>query len=165
MNVMHRSAIVIVMFVLSFSTFASGRGGGGKSGGSPGSHGSSVYVHSYTRKDGTDVHAYVRSAPGSGASSSLHETDLDANRPVPPSEPALTDVHLRWPAQAASTATKKQASQGAPSTIPRVTVLGDALTKFYYRSNCAAPATAKPMQRTAAISKGYRPSPDCYGHH
>jgi len=164
MSVIHRSAIVIVMFVFAFSTFASGRGGGGKSGGSGGLHSGSVNVHGYTRKDGTYVNSYVRSAPGSGTPS-LHETDLDANRPDSPSEPRLIDVRLRWPTQTASAPTKKQASQAAPSTIPRVTVLADALTKLYYRSNCAAPTTAKPMQRTAAISKGYRPSPDCYGHH
>lgn len=165
MSVMHRCGIGIVMFVLAFSTFASGRGGGAKSGGTRGSHGSSVYVHGYTRKDGTYVNGYVRSAAGSGAPSSLHETDLDANQPVTPPHPALADARLRWPAQAASTPVKKQVSQAAPSTIPRVTVLADALTKLYYRSNCAAPTTAKPMERTAAISKGYRPSPDCYGPH
>jgi hypothetical protein len=165
MSVIQRGAIVIVMFVLAFSIFASGRGGGGKSSGSSGLHGSSVYVRGYTRKDGTYVNGYVRSAPGAGASSSLHETDLDANRADSSSEPRLTDVRLRRPAQAASTPTKKQASQAAPSTIPRVTVLADALTKFYCRPNCAAPTTAKLMQRTAAISKGYRPSPDCYSHH
>lgn len=165
MSVMHRCGIGIVMFVLAFSTFATGRGGGAKSGGARGSHGSSVYVHGYIRKDGTYVNGYVRSAPGAGASSSLHETDLDANRPVTLAHPALADARHQWPVEAASTPVKKQVSRAAPATIPRVTVLADMLTKLYYRSNCAAPTTARPMQRTTAISLGCRPSPDCYGAH
>jgi hypothetical protein len=59
--------VLFVSAMLAFTPVAFARSGGGHDGGG---HGGSVYVHGYTRSNGTTVAPYWRSAPGTAGSSS-----------------------------------------------------------------------------------------------
>jgi hypothetical protein len=165
-------AFVILIAAMSFPSGAKGDRSASKGGGSRGAKGGPVYVRGYTRKDGTYVRGYVRSSPGASGSSSpggssassLHETDLDSDAPAT----TLNETHFD-PSPTVAQPRQKPSPQPIPRApvrptmnVPLVIVLGDASTKRYYRTDCTVPATATRMQRSAAITKGYRPAPDCY---
>jgi hypothetical protein len=51
---------------------------------------------------------------------------------------------------------------GNPSAIEHVYV--DSATKLYYRADCAHEHGDVTMTKARAISSGYRPAQNCYGH-
>jgi hypothetical protein len=164
-EVIMRRTLFLVAFALLLSLpLAAGLGGGGAGphGGSRGSsRGSSsptsssdgakgIYVHGYTRKDGTYVSGYWRAAPGSASGSadaSAHPAPSGAPTPATLPADAQSNVNM------SSTAIKPQVS---------VRVLADPATKRYFRETCAAPASAIRILRSEAIATGYRPDPGCY---
>jgi len=87
------AALTIVGIIYSSTDLVSARGGHG--GGRYSSHGGSVHVRGYTRKDGTYVSPYTRSAPGYGSRSSYSESPSSPTYSAPtspiPSESSHTE--------------------------------------------------------------------------
>lgn len=91
---------VAVVFALLLAACGPAQAGGD---GSKGGSGKTVYVHSYTKKDGTVVAAYYRSAPNSGY------------RTTAPSGPPMT---ARTLPPTSGTAAAPTASPGSPPAEP-----------------------------------------------
>ena len=84
------SSIFLTALLYGAACLASGNAlaRGGSGGHSSGSHGGSVHVSGYTRKDGTYVAPYTRSAPGS--SSGYKNSSGYSSQPVDSQSPSKT---------------------------------------------------------------------------
>jgi hypothetical protein len=130
-------AVCSSILMMPGAVFAS-HGGGGSHGGS-GSHATgakTVHVRSYVRKDGTVVHSYWRSAPGTAV-----HTESMTTTPIAPATAARQSV-----------------------TVPKVNVRIDPQTMQYFREGCTAPNSTRLVSRSYAIAHGYRPAPSCYSY-
>jgi len=154
-----RTPIVALSLILISLSALGQRGGGGSHGGSSShSGGASVYVHGYTRADGTAVRSYVRSAPGSrgtttGGTSNAGGTTA-SNGMV---DATVERSHIKRIVKSVVVAPLTP----GPNSL-RLVVLVDPLTMRYYREGCEHPSGTKSMVKSSAIREGYRPAPECY---
>ena len=103
-------ALIILIVFAADAVNARGRGGGS----SYSRGGKSVYVHGYTRKDGTYVRSHYRSPPGGGSS-------IPSGRAYYPLSPAPTYS----PAPSYSPATTTTAPPNPTPSVPKVFPMGD----------------------------------------
>ena len=153
---MNRQLIAIVLALFLATPLFAGRGGGGgshsgSSHSTPSDGAKTVHVNGYTRKDGTYVHEHWRAAPGTASATTPQQTTT--------SGAAVSTTVIN------QTVVLPKPDHALAKPAVSVRVLADPKTKHYFRENCSAPASAASMSRTEAISKGYRPDPDCYSHH
>src|ERR1051325_7250028 len=145
----HVLVLACTLIISANSPLLAGKGGGGHgaSTGSAGSPGKSVYVHGYTRADGTYVAPHYRSAPGAGGG-----LPSDGKMRILGEDPVMPVTAAAIPAQPP---TRTPAPARAKPVHVRVFV--DPLTKLYYRGSASAAASLRSLDRSAAIAGGYRP--------
>lgn len=156
-------AIVLPLSLILTAPIFAGKGGGGSSGGSKSGSSSSstgtVHVNGYVRKDGTFVAPYDRKAPGSTKTNTAATQGNVNSQPAPTASTSQVPPPLPLVAKATSSHPTPLPN---PSAVEHVYI--DSAAKLYYRADCAHEHADVTMTKARAISSGYRPAPDCYGH-